>query len=148
MQSFAYPVFNEALWKEKVNRFSFLFALGIVYSLIRLVSVDFQVSSIEVIYRFLSGWTVVAMLCLLLEATLATIVKIAVTPGCLLNSKLSVLKVFPKTIAATIKSNFEVYKPCTSYYRVPNTGYIVLGGDGYISPSYLPSYSVFPDNFQ
>ena len=52
--AFSYRIFNRDIWIQNVNRFCFLFSLGLIYSFIRLALVDFQVSVFEVIGRFLS----------------------------------------------------------------------------------------------
>lgn len=110
--SFTYTAFNEDNWKDNVDKAFFIIALGMLYSIIRLMQHNFEASGIEIFARVVTGPFTVLLMIILIEAFAAVLVKIAFTPGILYESK---FKVIPVVFWNTLKDS---YKKALEYKQV------------------------------
>ena len=121
---FEYTTLNEEAWNRNLNKIFFLYFLGIIFAIVMMYYHDFDVTPLGVLIRITIGWANVLLLFSLIEATCATITKIALDPGCLINSYLMVLKVFPKTIVEFYKRFFNSFEKVTIIHKSNiNTNY-------------------------
>lgn len=154
---YSYSVFNKDNWNYNVDKFFFLFLLGMVYVITRLIQLDFDVSTLEVFARILTGpWTVLFAI-VLLESLFAVITKVGLEPGIILESKFAVFKVFFNTVISSYRS-WMTFKEVYSVKHIivrddskPWSGQLFINASGicgdYQGTIELPGYLKKPEHF-
>lgn len=110
MTEFKYTSFDEEAWRFNVDRAFFLYGLGILYGLVMSMLENFETAGPALIFRMFFGWSNVLFAVALFESICAVITKIALNPGCLLDTKFGVLKVFVKTMKTSYYVYFDGFK--------------------------------------
>ena len=151
---YKYSTFNKDNWNYNVDKVFLVVMLGLLWTTIRLMQLDFNVSTGELFLRLLIGPFNVLFLVTLIESISAVLTKIAFEPGIIIESKLMVIpKVFFKTM---LESYLKTLKFKQVYFikeiRITKNPYITLSGLGicgsYSGELQLTGYVKIPEHFK
>lgn len=147
-----YKVFDEKAWKYNVDRFFFVFFLGVLIKIVGLFLKDFQEDTFLMLISFCFQWGLIIIGIGMLEGLFGLITKIALNPGIIIDSKFTVLKVFYKGLICSIMNFFKGFKQInyikTIYLEPIDECYIGTYNGNLNGNYYITGYIKEPDHFK